>query len=1009
MLLFLCCGAQSAAASDEVHLPLRWQGMQTTGKAAMLTIRVEFQDVKFEDGIYSEQQLLAMIDGTGAETEFPDIAKGVYGSLQEYYKRSSYGKLEISTSSENVENEIYSYTLSQNRAYYAGENGGNLLLKEVLTGLDSTIDYKQYDLDKDGYIDGICINFAGMNEGRDSNWWSHVSWYRGLSKGQSDSESQENDSWDGVKAANYMLFHTQIDADSGEVNVSDSEGHRTLIHETGHMLGLDDYYNFDDASKGIQTEDMMCYNEGEHNGFSKWLLGWIEEEQILWITKEDVDENGMDVSLAPISTENPSASDKLIAVIAPEKEEENAINAEYFVVEYDQSGVGNYSGETGFRVFHVDAHLDENAYGFANHNGNGSGNRLIYAVALTDDEIMRDEYFTDGECLTPDTTESTAFYGGGSKGFTGITLTDFHIATENKTASFHVAFAEKEEIDGTLEFQADREKIGNMGRVNLTCNKSLIQNYDQTESAYFMDESGKKYPVSINLSYVDDHQVEVMYTDYQENPLKPDTTYKLVIPKGQFQLDEEVYSEECQILLKTDKYPEIVKNYIYAYEENDVAYSNLFSINENKGAKIRIKQNTEGWEAILYTISEKESTSAKQMLAYPADVLDPNDLYVSEIEGWQQQDGSIVVAMKVYAEGKQVVYIYRINQNLRTSSIEPYVIEDSVTFLSNTHGVKAISNLPNAEDKLSVYEIDFQKSPGNVTAQKKLFFPAEEIQIYNLGQGNYAIVNPSVKVNVYDSEDQLLYSLSNFDEGLSTVYAVTNTEDGIAVLHFLWDEGLEEAGAAISVFDKNGTFVEMKKLAIDTSAAEKWNFESTSFGYYITLLQQDMSAVHYFTNAGFEILSYQETSSADGAIMGNQFVYSGNTLNGTVISVTEPVILTGESEDEPNPGDGNGTGDESDTGDGSGAGNEPNTGNGSGSEDGVNDGNGSETENEPNAGNGSGLENPSGNGIGKQDVKKETEQKKPETGDENGMLLWLSIAVASVALMNLFRKKKYAK
>lgn len=993
MLLLICCGVQSVAASDEVHLPIRWQGMQTTGKAAMLTIRVEFQDVKFKDGIYSEQQLLAMIDGTGAETEFPKIYSSVYRSLQEYYKRSSYGKLEISTSGASTKNTIYSYTLSKNRAYYAGDNGGDLLLKEVLSGLNSTIDYEEYDLDKDGYIDGICINFAGMNEGRDSNWWSHVSWYRGLSKGQSDVEGQENDSWDGVKAANYMLFHTQIDAESGEVNVSDTDGHRTLIHETGHMLGLDDYYNFDDASKGIQTEDMMCYNEGEHNGFSKWLLGWIDEEQILWITKEDVDENGIDVSLTPISTENPSASDKLIAVIAPTKEEGNAIHAEYFVVEYDQYGVGNYNGETGFRVFHVDAHLDENAYGFENHNGNGSGNRLIYAVALIDDDIMRDEYFTDGECLTPDTTESTAFYGGGSKGFTGITLTDFKIATENKAASFRVAFAEKEAIDGILEFQADREKIGNMGRINLTCNKALILNYEQTESAYFMDESGKKYPVSINLSYIDDHQIEVMYTDYQENPLKPDTTYKLVIPEGQFQLDEEVYSEECQISLKTDKYPEIIKNYTYAYEDDDVAYSNLFSTNENKAAKIRIKQSKKGWEAIVYTVSEKESVSVKQVLAYPADVLDPNDIYVSEIEGWQQQDGSIVAAMKAYLEGKQVVYIYRINGKDKETPTNPYVIEDSVTFLPNAHGVKAISNLPNAEDKLSVYEIDFQDLPDDVTAQKKLFFTAEEIQIYNLDQGNYAIVNPSVKVNIYDSEDQLLYSLSNFDEGLSTVYAVTNTKNGMAILHFLWDENVQEACVGVAIFDDNGTLLESKKLAIDTSAAQKWKFEPASFGYYITLVQQDASAVHYFLNEEFEILSSVETSSYDGAMMGNCFIYSGNNINGMILSVTEPVILTEEPSDGSN--DGNGSGPE----DGA------NDGNGSGTEGGANTGNGSGTEGGANDGNGSGTGDPSGNGIGKQDVKKETEQKKLETGDENEILLWLGIAVASVALMNLFRKK----
>lgn len=998
MVLFLSGCKQSVKAAEEQYLPARRQGMQTTGEAAMLTIQVEFQDVKFQDGIYSEKQLLAMIDGENGNTEFPDVNLKQYESLQAYYKRSSYGKLTISTAGKSTAEKVYSYTLSKKREDYAGEDGEDALIKEVLDGLNHVIDYRDYDVDDDGYIDGICINFAGQNEGRDSTWWSHVRWYRGWSKEESNSKEQENDTWDGVKVADYMFFHTQLEGESNQVNILDYEGHRTLIHETGHMLGLDDYYNFENGSNGIQTEDMMCYNEGDHNGFSKWLLGWIDEEQILWITKEDVDENGMHVRLTPISTENPSVTDKLIAVIAPEKEEANAMYSEYFVVEYDVKDLGNHAGETGFRVFHVDAHLNESGDNFLYTNGNGSGNRLIYAVALMEDEVTRDAYFTDGEMLTPDTVESTAFYGGDVKGFTGISLTDFQNATENTKASFHVTFEEKEVVDGTLEFQTDREKIGNMGRVILTANKPLSLNFEQTENAYLKDASGKKYPVSVNPSYSDAYQVEVMYTDYQENPMKPNTMYTLVFPKGLFQIDEEVYSEECQIILKTASYPEIVKNYTYPYEENDMVYSNLFSVGANKSAKLRIKQNPETWEAIMYTFSETKEESATYMFAYPEEVSDPNDVYVNEVKAWQGKDGSVFAVMYAYAEGKQVVYIYRINQNVRTSSIEPYVIEDSVTFLPYANGVKAISNQPNAEDTLSVYTIDFQTPPGYVTAQKKLSFPAEEINIYALTQDTYAIVSPSVKVEVYDAEDQILYSLSNFDWDLGVVYAVTNTEDGIAVLHFLWDERLEEVGAAVSLFDKNGTFVEMKKLAIDTSAAQNWNFEPTSFGYHITLIQQDMSAVHYFTNAEFEILSYQETSSEDGAMMGNQFVYSGNTMNGTVISVTETVLKEENSEDgnntenKPDNGEENGTGNKPDSGEGSDTGNKPDSGEGSTSA------------------NKDEKKDQTGNAGEKQNSKTENKQeKKPATGDENRLLLWLGIAVVSTFGIGVLKKKKYVR
>lgn len=58
--------------------------MPITGKAAMLTVRVEFQDVKFQDGIYTEEQLLAMIDGTECKKAFPNLKLEQYDSLQGY-------------------------------------------------------------------------------------------------------------------------------------------------------------------------------------------------------------------------------------------------------------------------------------------------------------------------------------------------------------------------------------------------------------------------------------------------------------------------------------------------------------------------------------------------------------------------------------------------------------------------------------------------------------------------------------------------------------------------------------------------------------------------------------------------------------------------------------------------------------------------------------------------------------------------------------------------------------
>lgn len=159
-----------------------------------------------------------------------------------------------------------------------------------------------------------------------------------------------------------------------------------------------------------------------------------------------------------------------------------------------------------------------------------------------------------------------------------------------------------------------------------------------------------------------------------------------------------------------------------------------------------------------------------------------------------------MIIIKVYQSGAQVVYVYKVDENGEQAISDPYVIKDSVTLYPQGNGVKAIVNTSRQNDELSVYEIGFKSSPQIVPEKGKIYFPAEDIKICFLDQNSYAIINPSVRVEVYDSEDRLRYTLSNAEFGLNNVYTAAKTKDGIALIHFLWDE--EAAAALMNLFRK---------------------------------------------------------------------------------------------------------------------------------------------------------------------------------------------------------------
>lgn len=71
-----------------------------------------------------------------------------------------------------------------------------------------------------------------------------------------------------------------------------------LIHETGHVLGLIDYYDSDDNNGGLNGGlgrfSLMDANQGDLDPFSKAILGWVSPTLVY--------EQNYEVTLEPFTT-----------------------------------------------------------------------------------------------------------------------------------------------------------------------------------------------------------------------------------------------------------------------------------------------------------------------------------------------------------------------------------------------------------------------------------------------------------------------------------------------------------------------------------------------------------------------------------------------------------------------------------------------------------------------------------------------------------------------------------
>ncbi len=837
------------------NIPDNWKGMQTTGDAKLLLVRVEFADVKFNNSkIYSEEEFWNMIMENTDTSNFP------YESLNAYYKRSSYNKLNITA------DQIYSCTLSKNRAEYEWENPGEQdLIKEVMQMLDDTVDFSDYDANDDGRLDGICINFAGDNTGWGSTWWSHK--YEFL-----DSSVK----FDGVSPGGYIFLETYTD--------DDAQGTQTLIHETGHLLGLADYYSR--TSDGIGTTDMMNNNCGDHNGFSKWLLGWLDEENIMRINR---DCGNTEVTLAPLSIQSPG-DDPLIAVIAPE---DTSVHSEYFIVQYDEY-MGNQSifelEDPAYRVYHVDAQLNDNGDDFKYGNIYANERLLIRSVPVLEGYNSAQRFFyRKGDALTPDTNEPSTFYGGEILGFTGIEITDFKTGT---SPSFQVSFREKEVIDGKLTLKLPEDTLLNMASLTLVSDKPLMNAWSY-QDAYLEDREGKQYPLSLSMED-GSYAIQLSYLSIADS-LKPETAYTLVIPAGMFQIDHDVYSEECRLAVKTGIFPEIAAD--YRYGANNV--SGLFQLDDTTSGFVQIVDDTdEAWLAELHVFEETQRVRVTPFrIPFPESYTE-----IMSIKSAKLYDGSIALAIRSAntRDFRTITSFYKMDPRgnilagplSTTAELDVIPVGNMLKGTSDDSGALGAPDSDN-EFKLEIYTVDFENGISSRLIDMEKYLS----KIYALDEKAYMVIQDSrlgYSAGMFNHDDKQTGSidLSAYIDG--DVCAAMKAGDRLLILYTSYLES-DVIDVMLCELDTDGTHLGTHKIirCNNWKYPDGWKMEKTRWGYSLYNDTSEQPYMIYFLNDEFELISSMEVPSglSDATHMGLRCIvkWYDMTTWGYRVAITEQI------------------------------------------------------------------------------------------------------------------------
>jgi len=345
----------------------------TTGFVPILVIPVSFTD-------YPCEALPGGCDKVRADIEtafFGDEEDTTWHSVCSFYETSSYHQLHFY--GEVAPWFVPDLTVKNILDGAYGSSVIKSVMRPAITWYRNTFndDLRRFDCDGDGYLDAVYLVHSvpansqdDLFEDEDRLFWAYTSY---------DNNGARNVNLPGVfhfgwssydfmykdgiyerdeqgrvlfDENNKPTFHPFVDLE-GDFLI---DAH-TFIHEFGHFLGLPDYYSYDEEMgdwNAAGGPDMMDYNVGDHNAFSKAAFGWIRPTVVTDATT---------IYLRPLVTSGDFA-------IVPIRYDDTILD-EYLLIEYyrpvsinERDSIHQFAGRypktfsaSGIKIYHVDARI----------------------------------------------------------------------------------------------------------------------------------------------------------------------------------------------------------------------------------------------------------------------------------------------------------------------------------------------------------------------------------------------------------------------------------------------------------------------------------------------------------------------------------------------------------------------------------------------------------------------------------------------------------------------------